>query len=249
MVKKERSQKTDLRSIFLGLQTEMATKLGTARTTVGHPVAKGDVTENSWREMLRKYLPRRYAVEKAFILDSTGATSDQIDLVIFDQHFSPFLFHQESAFYIPAESVYAAFEIKQELTKESLAYAAKKVESVRKLKRTSAHISHIGGKSAPIGPPKEIIGGMLCLASKWKTNLPKRLEVSLSALTPLQKLDLLCILEEGAFDVVPEDGDPIQLVSFPATQALIQFFLSLLHRLQQLGSAPAIDMNAYRRSL
>src|SRR5258705_8272827 len=103
MVKKASLKKVDLREIFLGLQKEMVTKLGTVRTTVGHPVAKGDVTENSWREMLGKYLPKRYAVEKAFVVDSESNVSDQIDLVIFDRHFSPFLFHQEGAFYVPAE--------------------------------------------------------------------------------------------------------------------------------------------------
>ena len=87
--------KFDLKKAFLGLQSEMVTKLGTARTVIGHPVAKGDVTENRWRKLLEDYLPKRYAVEKAFIVDSEGNRSDQIDLVIFDRHFSPFLFNQE----------------------------------------------------------------------------------------------------------------------------------------------------------
>jgi hypothetical protein len=38
--------------------------------------------------------------------------------------------------YIPAESVYAVFEVKQDV-KGNIDYAAQKVESVRRLKRTS----------------------------------------------------------------------------------------------------------------
>src|SRR5947207_11543532 len=39
-------------------------------------------------------------------------------------------------------------------------YAAKKAESVRKLKRTSTHITHAGGRHDPV-VPKDIIAGVL----------------------------------------------------------------------------------------
>jgi hypothetical protein len=247
MVKRGMRAQIDLRKAFLGLQTEMAVKLGSARTTIGHPVAKGDVTENSWRGMLEKYLPKRYAVEKAFVVDSDGGVSDQIDLVIFDRHFSPFLFHQEGAIYIPAESVYAVFEIKQELTKRELVYSAKKVESVRTLKRTSTHIPHAGGRFRPV-LPKDIIGGVLCLASKWKRGLSNELITLLKALPPKQRLTLVCILEQGSISLT-STKQRTKVKVFPAEQALIQFFLSLLHKLQGMGSVPAIDIKAYGQSL
>lgn len=248
MVKKKTTPKVDLRNMFLGLQKEMATKLGSARITIGHPVAKGDVTENSWREMLAKYLPKRYAVEKAFVVDSDGNVSDQIDLVIFDRHFSPFLFHQEGAIYIPAESVYAVFEIKQVLTKKEVTYAGKKVESVRRLKRTSTHITHIGGRSEPV-VPKEIIGGILCLTSKWKDKLANNLPGLLKNLSSEQQLNLICVLEHGAVSLAATAAAHLEIEMFPAEQALIQFFLALLQKLQAVGSVPAIDLKAYLRPL
>lgn len=247
MVKKTSNKKINLKRTFLGLQKEMALKLGNARTNIGHPVAKGDVTENSWRSMLETYLPKRYAVEKAFVVDSNGDISDQIDLVIFDRHFSPFLFHQEGAFYIPAESVYAVFEIKQELTKDSLMYGAKKIESVRKLKRTSTHVIHAGGRHSPV-KPKDIIGGMLCLSSKWKGSLSDEPLASLKALSLVQRLNLVCILERGAISLISKPKGVATEV-FPAEQALIQFFLTLLFKLQTIGTVPAIDIKAYGQSL
>ena len=42
--------------------------------------------------MLRKYLPRRYTATKAHVVDSLGSFSDQIDVVIFDRQYSPFIF-------------------------------------------------------------------------------------------------------------------------------------------------------------
>src|SRR6266851_4671499 len=125
MVKKK-PQTVDLKSIFLGLQTEMTASLRSTRKNIRHPVAKGNVSESRWRTLLKTYLPGRYEVADAFILDSDSKLSEQIDLVIFDRHFSPFLLHKDGACHIPAESVYAVFEIRQEASKKNLEYAATK---------------------------------------------------------------------------------------------------------------------------
>lgn len=74
---------------------------------------KGDVTEWDWIAVLREHLPTRYCVDKAFIVDSRGNLSQQLDLVIFDKQYGPIVFHRHGATYIPAESVYAVFEVKQ----------------------------------------------------------------------------------------------------------------------------------------
>jgi hypothetical protein len=247
MVKMKRKT-LDLRKTFLGLQKEMAAKLGSARTIIGHSVAKGDVTENSWRSMLETYLPKRYAVEKAFVVDSEGHISDQIDLVIFDRHFSPFLFHQDGACFIPAESVYAVFEVKQELTKSNCLYAAEKADSVRRLKRTSAHITHAGGRHEPV-VPKAIIGGILCLSASWKTSWYDRLVTILKDLPDAKVLDLVCILEQGTVSISGRERNEMEIETFPPEQSLIQFFLSLLSKLQAVGTVPAIDIKAYGKSL
>ncbi len=56
----------------MDLQSQMMTKLGTNRRQILHPTSKGDATEQNWREMLRSYLPQRYGVEKAFVIDCRG---------------------------------------------------------------------------------------------------------------------------------------------------------------------------------
>ena len=122
----------------------MITKLSTNRMSIIHPGAKGDVSELNWIQWLKDYLPKRYCVDKAFIIDCENNISDQIDVVIYDQQYSPFVFNQDSVIYIPAESVYAVFEVKKELNKEYIEYAEKKAGSVRSLHRTSAPIPHAG---------------------------------------------------------------------------------------------------------
>lgn len=249
MVKKTKTKSVDLKKIFLGLQTEMVAKLRNSRANVKHPTAKGNVTESSWRRLLETYLPKRYAVESAFVIDSAGNISEQIDLVIFDRHFSPFLFHEDGAIYIPAESVYAVFEIKQEATTANLAYAAKKVESVRKLARTSAPIPHAGGKFTPV-VPKEIIAGFLALTTNGKKpTLSQSFAKDLKKLPAMKRINLACVLERGAVSVEFPKKGPAKARLFPPEQALINFFLSLLFKLQAVGSVPAMDIKAYWKSL
>jgi len=245
MVSKSKSPKRiNLRRVFLGLQTEMVAKLQTARRNIHHPGTKGDVSENSWLKMLETYLPRRYAVQKAIIVDSDGNLSDAIDVVVFDRHFSPFLFHQEGACYIPAESVYAVFEVKQKLDKSNLKYAAKKAASVRRLKRTSTRFAHSGGISEPV-PPKEIIAGILTLTSQWKSGLGGSFSSLVKGLPKESRLNLGCVLKAGSFELVDCETGESKVRLFPREEALIQFFLAFLAKLQKVGSVPAMDIRAY----
>jgi len=249
MVKKtnKRKGKVDLGNIFLGLQEEMTAALRSSRKNVKHPTAKGNVSENSWRKLLTAYLPGRYCVAEAFVVDSAGDISEQMDLVIFDRQYSPFLFSVEGACYIPAESVYAVFEVKQDATKKQIDYAAKKAESVRKLKRTSTAIPHAGGRFAPI-KPKEIIAGFLALTGGKKFCSKKQFSSLLGTLPVPRKIHLACVLERGTFALLPKKRKAV-IQSYPPEQALIGLFLSLLTALQKVGTVPAMDIQAYAKSL
>ena len=200
----------DLRNLFHGLQEQMLASLNVNRMFIEHPGSKGDATEQHWIEFLRAYLPERYKVDKAIVIDSTGNVSEQMDVVIYDAIYTPFIFKQDGFMYIPAESVYAVFEVKQDV-KGYIEYAAKKVESVRKLKRTS--ISMVAsGITTPARPLTKIIGGILTTTSSYKENdtVIKQLE----DLKGLQTLDLGCLCDAGSFyvdykETVPKDINPI----------------------------------------
>src|SRR5581483_1131480 len=126
-----------LAELLAGLHDDVQQRLATARKTFGHPGTKGDASENVWLEMLRTYLPHRYKAEKAHVVDSLGSFSEQIDVVVFDRQYSPFIFQYQGQTIVPAESVYAVFEAKQTINAEQVKYTRKKVASVRRLRRTS----------------------------------------------------------------------------------------------------------------
>ena len=246
-IKKENSS-VDLGDVFLGLQKEMEAALRSVRRNVRHPTAKGNISENSWRKLLTTYLPERYRVAEAFVVDSRGDISEQLDLVIFDRQYSPFLLYVDGACYIPAESVYAVFEVKQDATKKQLEYAAKKAASVRRLKRTSISVPHAGGRFAPV-KPKEIIAGFLALTGGTRFCSPKELSRFLESLPNSGRLHLACILQRGSIALGTGKNRKLEVKTFPAEQALIEFFLSLLSALQKVGTVPAMDIQAYAASL
>ena len=105
-----------LPALLQGLHKGIHTRLHTAREVAGHPVLKGDAAETVWLSMLGDYLPERYRARRAVVVDSNGTFSHQIDIVIFDRQYSPFVFHQDGLDVVPAESVYAVLEAKQVIT-------------------------------------------------------------------------------------------------------------------------------------
>ena len=237
----------NLKTIFLSLQKQMIEKLSSGREIIFHPTAKGDVSELNWIKWLHLYLPKRYAVNKAFVIDSNNHFSQQLDLVIYDRQYSPFVFNQDGAIYVPAESVYAVFEVKQEINKDYMIYAGNKIKSVRKLKRTSAPIIHAGGKILNPKQPFRIIGGILTLTSGWVDAFGDNFINVLKEYEEISQLDIGCVLEKGSFIVDYHDGFSVNKSTKEET--LIYFFLNLLIKLQNLGTVPAMDINLYAKVL
>jgi len=238
----------DLRELFLSLQKQMTARLQADRDVILHSGTKGDAAELNWLKMMDDYLPRRYQVSKAFVLDSRGSLSEQIDVVVHDRQYSPFLFNQDGARYVPAESVYAVFEVKQEFSKDIIEYAGQKIASVRNLHRTSAPIPHAGGTFTP-RPLLPVLGGLLALESSWSPPLGEPLELSLAS-RPLEgRLDLGCAVRVGAFECGYSEDGQLSMEQSGSDAALIFFFLRLLRRLQLLATVPAMDLGEYEKSL
>ena len=237
------NKKIDVREIFLGLQRQMCSKLSLNKKILTHPVSKGDASELEWVDMLGSYLPKRYQAEKAFVIDYEGMVSEQIDIVIFDRHYSPFLLKQNGATYVPAESVYAVIEIKPQLNPRNIRYAEKKALSVRKLKRTSAPIVHAGGTINDTKKPLEILAGLLTLNGSCSKNT----ENEIKKLPKKQRINFGCSLESGAFVVIYSEDSTFEKSG--KDDSLIFFFLKLLSFLQSLGTVPAMDIETYIKQL
>lgn len=226
--------------LLANLHNDIERRLQSAREAFGHPVTKGDASEHVWLELLKKYLPHRYQAAKAHVVDSKGNFSNQIDVVVFDRQYSPFIFHHEAQTIIPAESVYAAFEAKQSIDADEVSYAQKKIASVRRLHRTSLPIPHAGG-TYPAKLPARILGGLLTFESEWKPPLGAPLTEALGKGDPDGRLDLGCVAAHGIFGCDEKNCYTITPQGKPATA----FLFELIARLQATATVPMIDIRAY----
>lgn len=233
-----------LKQVLASLHDDLEQRLAIARRSFAHPGAKGDACESLWVALLEIYLPRRYRVASAHVVDSNGAFSDQIDVVVFDRQYSPFIFNYEGQTIIPAESVYAVFEAKQTINASLVRYAKDKAASVRRLQRTSLPIPHAGGTypAKPIGP---ILGGVLTLESDWSPPLGTSLEAALNTAELNEALDLGCIAAHGIFSRDDEGG----YILTPEGKPAAAFLFELIARLQAMATVPMIDVRAYARWL
>jgi hypothetical protein len=232
-----------LTQLLAGLHDDIEQKLDTARKSFAHAPTKGDASESVWLELLTNYLPQRYQVATAHVVDSEGHFSQQIDVVVFDRQYSPFIFTFQGQKIIPAESVYGVFEAKQTINADLVRYAREKCASVRSLHRTSLPIPHAGGvfdAKAPV----PILGGILSFESDWKPPLGEALQQVLSDGDAASQLDIGCVAAHGMFARV---GNHYVLAAEkkPATA----FLLELIARLQELATVPMIDVRAYARWL
>lgn len=141
-----------LEQLLASLHDDIQQKLSLVRRSIHHPGSKGDASEEVWLELLQTYLPKRYEAAKAHVVDSKGQFSEQIDVVVFDRQYSPFIFTFKGQKIIPAESVYAVFEAKQTINVGLVNYAQDKVASVRRLHRTSLPIPTPAGPIPPNRP-------------------------------------------------------------------------------------------------
>jgi hypothetical protein len=95
------------------------------------PGTAGDQAEETWAGVLRRWLPQHFhVVTKGRIIGSSGAASNQIDVIVLWPNYPPFML--EKKLYI-ASGVAAAFEVKLTL----------KLQHIRKAFETAIQLSEI----------------------------------------------------------------------------------------------------------
>lgn len=234
-----------LPSLLDHLHQSVEEDLRRARVAVGHPTEIGDASESVWIDVLNRHLPLRYKATKAHVVDSRGAFSDQIDVVIHDRQYSPLVFDFKGSFVVPAESVYAVFEAKQDMTADHIRYAQDKVASVRRLHRTSIPVPTIDGTKEPKALP-HILGGLLTLTCSWSPPFGDTMKGHLEGTLGDGRLDIGCVADGGLFTFDGASGSySLLAASRPATRLVFE----LIAMLQAMATVPMLDVRAYARHI
>jgi hypothetical protein len=234
-----------LRAAFATEQACLVPRLESSNR-ITHAGDRGEVNERHFIDFLRKYLPNRYTVEKAIVLDSEGSVSDSIDIVVFDRQYTPTLLDNEKHRYVPAEAVYAIFECKPTIDKAYLEYAGDKAASVRRLKRTSVDI-HCATGRIPAKKHFDIVAGILAIDVDWTGGFcSSAFRRAHKQLRGPRVIDCGFAARGASFDTFAEGG---AYTCGPQENALAFFAFRLLSKLQCLATVPAVDWMAYAKQL
>jgi hypothetical protein len=224
---------TSISELFANQQAQLATQLF---TPVGHGTTTGDTSESGWRELLQSFLPSRYRVGTGFAVDHLGNVSEQNDVVVYDEQYSPMLWTNAHAVFIPIESVYALLEVKPTLNLGTFKEASQKARAVRALTATSAPITHLTGHD-DVKQPITPLAGLLAQRCDWKPPFGGSFRTAMQDAGKDGQLDIGCSLEGGTW-VVGAGGNADEVDCADPDYSLVFLLMQLLNLLQALGTAP-----------
>lgn len=223
-------------------QSILQSKLDLSVHSVPHDPTMGAVNESHVIELLTRYLPTRYSIDSGIILDSKGKTSDQIDVVIYDHIYTPTLLDQHHHHFIPAEAVYAIFEVKPEINKGNLEYAADKANSVRELVRTKIPIRSISGNLIEPNEHPEIISGIIASRIKWVDKFGNSFKRCYETLNDNRTINCGLAVSGAYFDNFNDDQE---ITKKNGELCTAYFLFRLLQQLQRFGNVIPVDWNIY----
>ena len=80
---------------------------------VPHGSTIGHYREQIWGKMFRNIVPKKFMIEQSmFIIDSYGQVSKEVDLAVFDETYTPYIFSYDNLKFLPIEAVAAVIECK-----------------------------------------------------------------------------------------------------------------------------------------
>lgn len=224
----------NIKSLLNTKQTILESKLD---ILLEHPVTKGEHCESAWIDFFRSFLPNKYAVDKGFVFDHKGNVSEQIDIIIYDALYAPLMFGTEAGEkFITVESVYAVFESKPKIDKDTLEYANNKIKSVITLERTSRGVIN-AGKYCDARDLTKTIGGILAIESVSLETIEKHLKT-------YKNIHVGCAIKTHSFLVNGTENN-ISLLHASGKETILAFFYIILDELYKMGTVAGIDIRRY----
>jgi hypothetical protein len=165
-------------------------------------------------------LPKKYTLGTGHIIDKTGNTSRQCDVVIYDDFNCPLLLAEEGYQLFPAEAVFGVIEVKSVLDASAIAQGVQAIQSVKRLERS-----------------EPIAGSIFAYRSRYKKK--PQIETAADALRrnnrsipPRERVDLVCVLTDGLllnYKTEPYWGEGKEgsslIVCVDATPSILLLFL------------------------
>lgn len=80
-----------------------------------HYLTQGTYRETVWKSLFEQIIPKKFCIDQGiFIIDSDGNISDEVDLAIFDEQYTPYIFNYGKIKFIPIEAVAVVIQCKSD---------------------------------------------------------------------------------------------------------------------------------------
>lgn len=190
-----------------------------------HDTTTGSNREYIWMDLFKQIIPQKFSIERSvFILDSTGKRSREVDLAIFDEQYTPYIFRHGKLKYIPIEAVAVVVECKSKSPdKDSLETWC---DSINQLRTSANSIARLVGNIHHLDttPLNSNSGKQPSRSSTQTGTRPIKILCSMEKSEPGKHV------EEGMFDfVLQEQNDALTLFK-PANSHLSDWYQTLNHQ-------------------
>lgn len=154
-----------------------------------HGTTIGGFREDIWRSMFEQIIPKKFVIEQSvFIIDSNGSISNEVDLAIFDETYTPYIFRYGRLKFVPIEAIAVAIECKStSLDQGILQNWAEKIAALHTSRESYARMTTgiIAGEDKPISQNAKV------------------------AQTATRPIRILCCLSETAVKQLLDNGDSL----------------------------------------
>jgi hypothetical protein len=111
-----------------------------AKSLVQHKAEKGRIVEGVVKSALSTILPKRFSIGTGFAITSSGNTSSQLDIIIYDAlNNSPIILESGLGLF-PIECVYGFIEVKSVLNKMGIVRFTEAVGTVRSFAKEKKYV-------------------------------------------------------------------------------------------------------------
>lgn len=109
-----------------------------------HGTTIGTEREDIWEQLFEMVLPKKFVIEHSvFIIDSNGNVSNEVDLAIMDETYTPYIFRYGRLKFIPIEAVATVVECKSKsVEEEQIKIWQKRIEELRTRGKSIARMAN-----------------------------------------------------------------------------------------------------------
>lgn len=110
----------DIKENYLKMERELVTQLN--YNVSNQDLTAGTYREEIWADFFRRIVPKKFNIARSvFIIDSNENISKEVDIAIYDEQYTPYIFNYGLIKFIPIEAVAAVVQCKStSLTKNIL---------------------------------------------------------------------------------------------------------------------------------